>query len=298
MRYDIFESPLGLLVEASFELDNVCPLVHWSYGTHMAIERHDIFISYASEDKETVADPLLKALVSRGALSVWYDEIMIKPAQSIRESIDTGLRLSSCIVLILSRTYLRKRWPKRELSAAMHTGKAIFPIWHGITATHVKRLAPTLCDIKALDSSIGPQIIAEAITDLLSSDHKSFYKRSEPARKEKNLFWDMVACYVWYRIGIGSTKELDEVRNRHNLGSWLDHVEKETGVNQAFIDLARRDWYFLDNEDFVTAVICLLKERAREDDWCPPTPNRETVLATMERHKKEIADADVGLQAE
>jgi len=252
----------------------------------MAIERHDIFISYASEDKETIVEPLLKAPVIRGALSVWYDEIMIKPAQSIRESIDAGLRQSSCIVLILSHTYLRKRWPKRELSAAMHTGKVIFPIWHGITASHVKRLAPTLCDIKALDSSIGPQIITEAITDLLSSDHKSFYKRNEPARKEKEVFWAMVDCYVRYRIGIGSTKELDEVVNSHNLGSWLEHVEKETGVNQAFIDLARRDWYFLDDEDFITAVICLLKERAEGNDWCPPTPNRETVLAKMERHKK------------
>ena len=50
----------------------------------------DTFICHASEDKETMARPLHKALTNLG-LHAWLDESDIPWGESIRQNIDTGL---------------------------------------------------------------------------------------------------------------------------------------------------------------------------------------------------------------
>src|ERR1700722_6369740 len=57
------------------------------------------FISHDSRDKDSFVRPLAEKL--RSALCpVWYDEFSIKPGDSLRESIDAGLRDSKrCVVV-------------------------------------------------------------------------------------------------------------------------------------------------------------------------------------------------------
>ena len=50
---------------------------------------YDVFISHASEDKDTVVRPLANALLQRG-LKVWYDEFELKIGDSLRRKIDKG----------------------------------------------------------------------------------------------------------------------------------------------------------------------------------------------------------------
>lgn len=52
-----------------------------------------LFISHASEDKDSFVRQLASALQDSG-IDVWYDEYEIKPGMSIRESVDRGL--ASC----------------------------------------------------------------------------------------------------------------------------------------------------------------------------------------------------------
>ena len=50
---------------------------------------YDVFISHASEDKDTFVRPLAVALNALG-VTVWYDEFSLRPGDSISRSIDKG----------------------------------------------------------------------------------------------------------------------------------------------------------------------------------------------------------------
>ena len=70
----------------------------------------DVFISHASEDKETVARPLAEALARRG-VKVWFDAEQLTLGDSLRRSIDQGLAQSRYGIVILSRRFFAKEWP-------------------------------------------------------------------------------------------------------------------------------------------------------------------------------------------
>jgi hypothetical protein len=98
--------------------------------------RFDVFICHASEDKEAVAHPLARILRSRG-FSVWIDEVELKLGDSLRQTIDAGLRTSTFGAVILSPSFFKKRWPQWELDGLadreMSSGtKVVLPIWHEV----------------------------------------------------------------------------------------------------------------------------------------------------------------------
>jgi hypothetical protein len=68
----------------------------------------DFFISHASPDKETIAHPLGTALESRGA-KVWIDAAQIRLGDSLRQTIDDGLKRSRYGIVILSHSFLAGR---------------------------------------------------------------------------------------------------------------------------------------------------------------------------------------------
>jgi hypothetical protein len=65
----------------------------------------DVFISFASEDLDDVAQPLHDALTAAG-LEVWFAPLTLKIGDSQRGEIDRGIATSRFAVVILSRNYL------------------------------------------------------------------------------------------------------------------------------------------------------------------------------------------------
>ena len=61
----------------------------------------DVFLSYASEDRDSVARPLANYLIKQG-LVVWFDELELQVGDSLRERIDHGLSQSRFAVVVLS----------------------------------------------------------------------------------------------------------------------------------------------------------------------------------------------------
>ena len=119
---------------------------------------HDVFIAHASEDKEQVARPLAE-LLQEHALSVWYDEFTLTIGDNLRRSIDRGLASSRFGVVILSPDFFRKEWPQAELDGLVakqrSSGtKVLLPIWHRLTKDDVLAQAPTLVELKALNTSV------------------------------------------------------------------------------------------------------------------------------------------------
>ena len=127
----------------------------------------DVFISFASEDQDEVAQPLHDALTAAG-LEVWFAPITLKIGDSQRKEIDRGIATSRFAVVILSRAYLNKGWTIYEFNGIFLKDVAgdqqLLPIWHNITKQEVINFSPTLADRlarKTADRTI--QEIAEEI---------------------------------------------------------------------------------------------------------------------------------------
>ncbi|ASF46226.1 toll/interleukin-1 receptor domain-containing protein [Methylovulum psychrotolerans] len=130
-------------------------------------ESWDVFVSHASEDKEAFVRPLADALNAVG-LSVWFDEFTLTLGDSLRRSIDKGLARSRYGIVVVSKAFLEKEWPQRELDglvAREEDGlKVLLPIWHEITAAEIRQKSPTLADRLAVSSSKG---ISKVVDELL-----------------------------------------------------------------------------------------------------------------------------------
>lgn len=134
-----------------------------------AISRHvkyDVFVSHASEDKEEFVKPLVDALQSAG-YKVWYDEFTLKVGDSLRRSIDNGLKNSRYGIVVFSSAFFSKNWTQYELDGLvtreMEGHKVILPIWHMVSKNQVQNYSPTLADKKAINSSLSTieEIVAQ-----------------------------------------------------------------------------------------------------------------------------------------
>jgi hypothetical protein len=115
-----------------------------------------LFVSYASEDRDTVAQPLVSQLQAY-RLKVWYDEIELRVGDSIRHTIDRGISLSMGWVIVLSPAYfIPNRWAEYELNSltamAVSLGRPIFPVWHQVSTDQVRQFSPNLTDKLALQT--------------------------------------------------------------------------------------------------------------------------------------------------
>lgn len=133
-------------------------------------DKYDVFISHASEDKLSVVRPLASLLIQAG-VKVWLDETELMLGDSLRRKIDAGLAESSYGVVVLSKSFFSKEWPKKELDALVAledgTRKKILPIYHEVTQGDVKKHSPLLADKLAENTSKGLPAIAQAILKVL-----------------------------------------------------------------------------------------------------------------------------------
>lgn len=128
--------------------------------------RFDVFISHASEDKDTFVRPLAAALTAMG-LRVWFDEWTLTLGDSLRKKIDEGLVASDFGVVVLSRMFFEKNWTQAELDGLfakeMEGSKVILPVWHAVTKAEVMRHSPMLAGKLAAPTDEGVEVVANKI---------------------------------------------------------------------------------------------------------------------------------------
>ena len=130
-------------------------------------KNYDLFISHASEDKDEIVRPLALKLRSLG-LQVWYDEFTLHIGDSLTATIDKGIRDSHYGVVILSKDFFAKKWPREELDALYNKSilfgrKVILPIWHNVTQGEVYEYSPLLAKLFAISTVRGIDYIANDI---------------------------------------------------------------------------------------------------------------------------------------
>ena len=137
----------------------------------MGDDAYDVFISHASEDKETIVRSLVSELVNQG-LQVWYDEFTLRIGDSLRQKIDRGLARSRVGLVVLSSSFIAKGWTNYELDGivtrAVSGEQLLLPIWHNITKQEVVNFSPSLADKVARSTATHTvQEIAAEIAELL-----------------------------------------------------------------------------------------------------------------------------------
>lgn len=118
-----------------------------------ASERPVAFISYDAQDR-AIAQSIAISLGSLGC-PVWYDEFRLKVGDSLRRSIESGLRQCRHCIVILSPHYLANQgWARREYDSVftrenVQKRRLFLPVWCGVSAGEVLEYSPSLADVKA-----------------------------------------------------------------------------------------------------------------------------------------------------
>lgn len=130
-------------------------------------EAFDVFISHASEDKETVVRSLATECMNLG-LKVWYDEFTLRIGDSLRQKIDRGLARSRVGLVVLSPSFVAQGWTNYELDGivtrTVSGEQLLLPIWHNITKQEVINFSPSLADKVA--RSTATHTVAEIAAEI------------------------------------------------------------------------------------------------------------------------------------
>ncbi|MDP2857396.1 MAG: toll/interleukin-1 receptor domain-containing protein [Bacillota bacterium] len=130
----------------------------------------DVFISHASEDKESFVMGLAHLLREKG-VRVWYDEFTLTVGDSLRRSIDKGLAKSRYGVVVLSPRFFAKEWPQKELDglvARERDGeKVILPVWLDVDTEAVAGYSPMLADRVAAKAEDGLEKVSAELLKVL-----------------------------------------------------------------------------------------------------------------------------------
>jgi hypothetical protein len=126
--------------------------------------RWDFFVSHATDDKKTVALPLVAALRQRGQ-RVWYDDLEVKPADDLPTVIKRGIDSSLFGVAVISKSFFGRRWTEAEIDALMR--RRVFLVLYGITAEDLAAIRPALADRYAVSFELGAEKVADKLIEAI-----------------------------------------------------------------------------------------------------------------------------------
>lgn len=177
----------------------------------------DVFISYATEDKENFVRPLAERL-RKEHVEVWYDEFSLTIGDSLRRSIDKGLSNSRFGIVIFSNNFFNKQWPQKELDGLLsreisESNNIILPIWHNITHKEIVKFSPILADKVAIKSTKGIDWVT-----------KELIKKIKPMGSPLIIARDILIQYGIQPPVITDEWWLDIVEASNRLSGWGGYV--------------------------------------------------------------------------
>ena len=110
-------------------------------------EKPRAFVCHDSRDKDSIAEPIAIQL-QKLMCPVWYDQFSLRVGDSLRESIERGLKESSKCILVLTPNFLGNNgWTKREYDSIftrelVEKQKVILPVWNEISPEDVYQYSP------------------------------------------------------------------------------------------------------------------------------------------------------------
>ena len=133
-------------------------------------EHYDVFISHSSKDKVWVNE-LYKTL-SETDLEIWYDIAILRIGDNLREKINNGLTKSDYGIVVLSKEFIKRSWPKMEFDALislMDDGR-LLPINHGLNDEDLEKFFKPLKQIRYMSTE---EFTVKEISDEIYSKIKN-----------------------------------------------------------------------------------------------------------------------------
>lgn len=136
------------------------------------MEKPLAFISHDSRDKDLLVRELAVEM-TRLMCPVWYDEFSLKVGDSLRESIERGLKETrKCVVILSASFFSNSGWGKAEFDSIFTReiveGKnVILPVWHNVSVEDVYRYSPRMADKVGLNSSLGVPELARRLVNVI-----------------------------------------------------------------------------------------------------------------------------------
>ena len=130
------------------------------------------FISHDSRDKDAFVTDLVRELSIR-LCPVWYDEYRLKPGDSLREQIESGLKsCRRCIVILSKNFFSNPGWTKKEFDSIytreiIKAENVIIPVWLDVTKDDVFDYSPSLADRLGIPASLGAEEVASRLVRVL-----------------------------------------------------------------------------------------------------------------------------------
>lgn len=124
--------------------------------------KRDLFLSHASEDKESLVRPVADELRLQN-LSIWLDEGDLHPGMNLIEAINSGISNARVAVVFLTKNFFRKRFPLLELSVFIKMGKPIIPVSPDLLPHSVEIKFPLLSATYGIFYAANPHEIARRI---------------------------------------------------------------------------------------------------------------------------------------
>jgi hypothetical protein len=140
-----------------------------------ALEKPLAFISHDFRDQDALVRELAIEMTRLGC-PVWYAEFSLKVGNSLRESIERGLKETQKCIIILSKSFLsNKGWGKAEFDSVftreiLEKKNIILPIWHNVEKYEIYEYCPSLLDKFALQSSLGAKELAKRLADVIMKE--------------------------------------------------------------------------------------------------------------------------------
>jgi hypothetical protein len=126
------------------------------------------FISHDSRDKDAFVRELAYQL-TRNLCTVWYDEFSLKVGESLRASIERGLRETKKCIVVLSPHFLSNEgWGKAEFDSVftreiLEEQNVILPVWLNVDVKDVYKYSPRLADKVGLSANLGVHEVARRL---------------------------------------------------------------------------------------------------------------------------------------
>lgn len=126
------------------------------------------FISHDSRDKDSLVRKLAQQM-SGMSCPVWYDEYSLGVGDSLRQSIERGLKeTKKCVVILSPNFFSNTGWGRAEFDSVytreiIERDNVILPVWHGVTVQQVYEYSPRLADKVGLNSDLGVEELARRL---------------------------------------------------------------------------------------------------------------------------------------
>lgn len=143
------------------------------YATERSrMEKPLAFISHDTRDKDSLVRQLALE-ISKNMCPVWYDEYSLKVGDSLRSSIEKGLKETKKCILVLSPNFLSNDgWGKAEFDSIytreiIERGNVILSVWHNVNVKQVYEYSPRLADRVGLNSTLGIEELARKLANVI-----------------------------------------------------------------------------------------------------------------------------------